>query len=381
MPPSTTPPAKTPSIKDVARLAQVSVGTVSNVLNGRGFVRNEVRQRVEAAIDSLGYVPNPTAQALRRGVSPLVGVAVYDLTNPFFMEAASGMERRLAADGCVMALSSTKSSPTTEATLLRALMGQAVRGILLTPSDPELSAAREVVQRGIPIVLFDSPAQPEDMSSISVDDRTGASLAIQHLMSLGHTNIMFFNGPASIRQAQDRLHGAEDALGAALAMQAHRSSGDEPAPQLHTLNLPAFTAEAGRTTMCALLEKEGIPTPVAHDNASLPGRPTTPPALPNSFPTAFFCANDLIAFGAMTMLRDAGIRVPDDVSIVGFDDIAIAAQMSVPLTTVRQPMEELGWAAADLLLGDKTGKPRIQHLKFFPTLVTRASTAAPRHTS
>lgn len=365
-----------PSVKDVATLAQVSVGTVSNVINGRGSVRPNIRERVEGAIKELGYVPNPTAQALRRGTSPLVGVAILDLQNPFFMEAAAAMEKRLSADGCVMALSATGSDPTLETKLLRTLAGQAPRGILLTPASSSLETAQEIVERGIPVVLFDCPETSATMSSVSVDDLAGAEMAIDHLLDLGHTRICMLNGPSRVRQAGERLEGAQRAIDRRLAsMRNEAGPAATELPTLQVRELTAFTAEAGRDAMRTLLDEAGIPV-VSFVDREVPG-PPEPPELPEDFPTAFFCANDLIAFGALTVLRDAGIRVPNCVSLVGFDDIAMAAQMSAPLTTVRQPMEQIGWEAADLLLSAGT-EGRIEHKSLTPSLVVRASTGAPR---
>jgi LacI family transcriptional regulator len=353
-----------PRVKDVARRAGVSVGTVSNVVNGRESVGAEVRRRVEAAIEELGFVRNASAKSLRTGVLPLVGVAVLDITNPFFMEAAAGTERRLDQEGCVMALSSTRSDSAEEARLLRTLAAQGVRGILLTPTDSSLSVAHEIVNHGIPVVLFDSPAAPEDMSSILVDDRAGAAVAIDHLCSIGHHRIAFLNGPGHVRQAMARRAGVDAAI--------ERFKGGV---QLDVHELETFTAGAGRDAARSMLTEAGFQAPMGTDGVGAHTGPLAPPELPDDFPTAIFCANDLIAFGAMTALRDAGVRIPQDVSLVGFDDISMASQMSVPLTTVHQPMGDLGWAAADMLLTDPT---TIRHLTFLPSLVVRESTAVPR---
>jgi Transcriptional regulators len=291
----------------------------------------------------------------------MVGVAVLDISNPFFMEAAAGMERRLGEGGCVMLLSSTHADTDEEASLLRTLEGQGVRGILLTPTDSNLSVALEVVGRGTPIILFDSTAAPPEMSSISIDDHAGAVLAINHLLELGHHRIAFLNGPRRVRQARDRAAGVDHAL-----------HGSTHPVSLDVIELKEFTASAGRRAVTDMLVRAGVPAPRPGGGGAM--ALTSPPKLPSSFPTALFCANDLIAFGALTALRDSGIRVPDDISLVGFDDIPIAAQTSVPLTTVRQPMDELGWAAADMLLSPG---PQVRHEKFFPELVVRASTREP----
>ncbi len=335
MPASSSP---RPSVKDVAALAQVSVGTVSNVLNRPEVVSEAVRRRVGEAIERLGYIRNTTAQALRLGSQPVVGVAVLDIDNPFFTAAAAGMEERLRRDGLVMTVSSTHSDPAEEVRLLRLLEGHGVRGVLLTSSDPELFEARRLAGRGVPVVLFDEPGSSPSLSSVCVDDRLGARLAIDHLLGLGHRSIAFVNGPPRLRQSQARLAGVEEA-------RASFAGGSELTVTVHCAE--AFTMPAGRRAGQWLADQ-------------------TAPR-----PTAVFCANDLLALGVMTALEAAGLGVPGEVSVVGFDDIAIAGQMAVPLTTIRQPMAELGWAAADLLLA---GPGQIRHQLFAPELVVRRST-------
>lgn len=344
-------PRKAPGVKDVAALAGVSVGSVSNVINRRESVRPDVRERVEAAIAQLGYKPNPTAQALRRGTSPLVGVAVFDLTNPFFMEAAAAMERVLAREGYIMTLSSTHASVREERDLLEALGRQAVRGVLLTPADSSHEAATRLVEEGTPVVLFDATDAPEGLPSVSIDDRAGAALAIEHLLALGHQRICFLNGPADMRQSLQRLAGVRDAI-----EHWQRLTGSDNV-QLTVHNAEAYTAQAGY----AATEET-----IAEAQAASEG----------SAPTAVFCANDLLAVGVMSALRVAGVSIPGDVSVIGFDDIPLAAQMPVPLTTIRQPMDELGAAAAELLLSGPDAPT--QHQTFSPVLTIRESTARPR---
>ena len=344
-------PRKAPGVKDVAALAGVSVGSVSNVINRRESVRPDVRERVEAAIAQLGYKPNPTAQALRRGTSPLVGVAVFDLTNPFFMEAAAAMERVLSREGYIMTLSSTHASVREERDLLEALGRQAVRGVLLTPADSSHEAATRLVEEGTPVVLFDAADAPEGLPSVSIDDRAGAALAIEHLLALGHQRICFLNGPADMRQSLQRLAGVRDAI-----EHWQRLTGSDNV-RLTVHNAEAYTAQAGYAAT-----EEAI----AEARAASEG----------SAPTAVFCANDLLAVGVMSALRVAGVSIPGDVSVIGFDDIPLAAQMPVPLTTIRQPMDELGAAAAELLLSGPDAP--MQHQTFSPVLTIRESTARPR---
>jgi LacI family transcriptional regulator len=335
--------APRPRLRDVAELAGVSVGTVSNVLNRPKAVSPEARERVERAIEDLHYVRNATASALRTGVSPLIGVAVLDIANPFFMEAAVGMEERLSHDGCVMLMSSTHANPRVETRLLRTLQAQSVRGILLTPTGHDLSVPRELARQGTRVVLFDSVATPPEVSSVAIDDTAGAQLAITHLLSLGHHRIAFLNGPSSVRQSGDRFVGVQRATD--FAARARHSR-----PELIVHDVASYTAPAGRNGAIWLL-----------DNV----RP---------LPSAIFCANDLIAIGALSLLLERGIDVPGEVSIVGFDDIPMAEQIQVPLTTVRQPMAELGWTAADMLLSSSG----VRHEKRLPMLIVRQSSGPAR---
>lgn len=323
-----------PRLRDVAERAGASVGTVSNVLNRPEVVSPGYRLRVRQALVDLNYIRDAAAGALRTGVSSLVGVAVLDISNPFFMEAASGMDQRLAQDGLMMALSSTHADPQQEARLLRELEAQRVRGILLTPVARNLAMVRGVMARGTRVVLYDAMASPGGISSVAVDDVGGAELVVRHLLELGHRRIAFLNGPGSIRQARDRLVGVHRAICDAA------SAGAE----LIVHEVQGFTVAAGLAGAHWLIEHVA------------------------PLPTALFCANDLIATGAMATLREHELCIPDQVSLVGFDDIPAARQAPVPLTTVRQPMAELGWLAADLLL-----RGGVRHEKCSPTLLVRES--------
>ena len=251
-----------------------------------------------------------------------------------------------------MVLSSTQADPDKEARLLQTFSGQGVRGILLTPTDDTLSSARELAARGVKVVLFDTTVAPPDMSSVGVDDERGAELAIRHLLDLGHRRIEFVNGPINVMQARDRLAGVQSAM---------RSVGSEGALRIREAG--AFTSAAGRE-----LSKSIVGDLCSNDGTCLPAAERS---------TAVFCANDMLALGVFDGLRDAGISIPGDLSLVGFDDSSVAAQTSVPLTTIRQPMRELGWTAADILLSDDDA---IRHERFSPQLVVRKSSAAPRTT-
>ena len=331
-----------PSVRDVAERAGVSVGTVSHVLNHPERVAGPTLDRVRAAIDELGFVRSETARRLRHGGSSLVGVLVHDISNPFFTEAARGIEDRLREDNRVPMLSSTDSDPDRERELMSLLAGLDVRGVIVTPSSCTLDNLAVLAGRGIRVVLMDHPPISAGLSTVSGDDVAGARAAIAHLVDLGHRRIGFVNGPLSVRQSVDRRNGVLTALA---------DAGLEPARVLAEIEAVSgghgYTADAGAGGAAALLRAEPRPT-------------------------ALFCANDQLAIGAMREIRRRGLSIPDDVAIVGYDDVAIASELITPLTSVHVPMRDIGRAAADLLLADGS---EVRHVAFAPELVVRASTS------
>ena len=331
-----------PSVRDVAERAGVSVGTVSHALNHPERVADSTLERVRAAIDELGFVRSETARRLRHGGSSLVGVLVHDISNPFFTEAARGIEDRLREDNRVPMLGSTDSDPDRERELMSLLAGLDVRGVIVTPSTSTLDNLAVLAGRGIRIVLMDHPPISEELPTVSGDDVAGARAAVAHLVELGHRRIGFVNGPLSVRQSIDRRDGVLAALSEA---------GLDPAEVLREVEAASggqgYTADAGAVGAAELLRAD-------------------PP------PSALFCANDQLAIGAMREIRRRGLTIPDDVAIVGYDDVDIASELITPLTSVHVPMRDIGRAAADLLLADGS---EARHVSFAPELVVRASTA------
>lgn len=330
-----------PSVRDVAERAGVSVGTVSHVLNHPERVAGPTLDRVRAAIDELGFVRSETARRLRHGGSSLVGVLVHDISNPFFTEAARGIEDRLREDDRVPMLGSTDSDPDRERELMGLLAGLDVRGVIVTPSTSTLDNLEVLAGRGIRVVLMDHPPISAELPTVSGDDVAGARAAVAHLIGLGHRRIGFVNGPLSVRQSVDRRDGVLAALS---------DAGLDPAEALREIEAISgghgYTADAGAAGAASLLR------------ASAP-------------PTALFCANDQLAIGAMREIRRRGLSIPGDVAIVGYDDVTIASELITPLTSVHVPMRDIGRAAADLLLADA---PETRHVAFAPELVVRAST-------
>jgi LacI family transcriptional regulator len=326
-----------PSIKDVARLAGVSVGTVSNVLNRPEVVSQKTQDAVEAAMAQLHFHRNATARNLRSGATTTVGAVVSDVSNPFYTELLRGIEDRLDSDGLSLIIGSSDGEPERERRLLRMLAEQGVRGVLITPMDSTFERLAELDRIGLASVLMD--AEPGQLPSVGVDSVRGGRLAVDHLLEQGHRRIAFLAAAATMRPSELRLRGATEAVTAA---------GLDPAEVLQVIHLEHPNASAGEAATAQLLDSD---------------RP----------PTAVFGVNDIVALGALRALRERGVRVPEEVSVVGYDDLFLDTELAVPLTSVRQPMRELGWAAADLLL---TGTP---HELFTPELVVRASSKHQRN--
>ncbi|WP_028046631.1 LacI family DNA-binding transcriptional regulator [Cellulomonas sp. URHE0023] len=333
------------SVVDVARLAQVSVGTVSNVLNRPDHVASATRDRVLAAIEELQFVRNASARQLRAGTLQSIGVVLLDIANPFFTAVARGIEDRLALDEYTLMLSSSDEKPEREARYLRLFEEHGVQGVMVTPSSAaSLETLLVVRERGIDTVLLDATSPLDGLSSVAVDDVRGGALAVEHLVAMGHTRIAFLNGPLGIRQCADRREGVLAALAAA---------GLDPGEALVELTIPTLNAEGGALGAERLMSRGSDGAPI----------------------TATFCVNDFTALGALRALRRAGVSIPRDMAVVGYDDVDFAPALMVPLTSVRQPTHKLGFTAADLLLRHRTeGSDYVhQQIQFQPELVVRTS--------
>jgi LacI family transcriptional regulator len=330
------------TIRDVAQLAQVSLGTVSNVLNNPASVAPATRNRVLEAINSTGFVRSTAAHQLRVGKSGTIGVVLIDIANPFFAEMARGAEHVLRERDYVLMLCSSDESAEREHRYFRVLEEHRVDGLLISPVERDLEGAAELVAHGIPTVLLDRDGSSRGLCSATVDDVRGAELAADHLFELGHQTVAFVNGPSTIRQCLDRKEGARRS-----ARRARRRGK----AVLRELPVGALTIEQGEAAVAALLALEPRPT-------------------------AVMCANDLLALGVLRGLAAAGMAVPDEMAVVGYDDVAFASMLSPALSSVRQPKYELGVVAAELLLEEVGGLPH-QHraIRFEPELVVRASSA------
>ncbi|MFE9749066.1 LacI family DNA-binding transcriptional regulator [Saccharothrix saharensis] len=332
------------SIRQVAAAAGVSASTVSNVLNNPDLVATSTRRRVEDAMSEVGYVRNGAARQLRGAPSTIAGCLLLDTANPFFAEVSRGIEDRLTEAGYLLIVGSTDVRFAQENKYLRMMEELGVRGILVNPSGSRLDRLVQLSRRGTPVVLVDHPQAGAELCAVAVDDVHGGGLVADHLLALGHRRIAFLGSSADVRSVGDRGAGLRCSLAAA---------GPDIAATLVEVRVPEpCTVEAADSTVDRLL--------------SLSPRPT-----------AIVCFNDIVALGVLRGLRRRGVEVPDEMSVVGYDDVHFAEQLHPALTTVRQPKYQLGRTAAELLLAE--GHPDHQHeeVRFTPELVVRASTSPP----
>lgn len=331
-------------VRDVAARAGVSPATVSNALNHPDKVSEATRERVQEAIAELGYVRNDAARQLRQQQNLAVGMIVLDIGNPFFADVARGAENSLETLQRPLLLGSSNQKSQRELTQLRLFEEQRVAGILVTPVGDILERLQQIKQRGIAVVIVDRDAGAEAISSVSTDDVLGGRLAVEHLLELGRRRIAVVGGPRHIRQVAHRHQGAQAA------------AAEHDDAEVRLWDTGAMDSAAGREATRTLLE--------------------LPPA---ERPDAIFATNDLVALGALQELSRAGVRVPEDIALIGYDDIAFAASATVPISSIRQPAEEMGVRAAELLVA-AIGDPEasVEHQVFTPSLVPRESTLGRR---
>lgn len=326
-------------VKDVAAAAGVSVGTVSNVLNQPDRVSARTAERVQQAIRELGFVRNDAARQLRAGRSRSIGLVVPDIGNPFFAEVARGAEDRAAEAGMTVLLGNSDESDVRQEAHLELFQEQRVNGVLLTPASDDLSSLRRFTDAGMPVVLVDHEVEEGEIPSVSVDDVEGGRLAVRHLLDAGRRRIAYVSGPRSVRQVAERLEGAQAAI------------AEVPGATLEVIEQASLTVLQGRAAGEALAAR------AEQDR-----------------PDAVFAANDLLAVGLLQAFSfAAGVRVPEDIAMVGYDDIDFASATVVPLSSVRQPARLLGRTGVELLLQELDGAEHDRRVRFQPELVVRDS--------
>lgn len=329
---------KNVTLRDVAQYAGVSQKTVSNVINDWPYMTDETRQKVQIAIKELGYRPSMVATSLRTGRTNTVGVMIADITNPFFGQLIHGIEDVLSSSGYGIFLANTNEDLEKESSYLEKMVRWGVDGLMLFGSRASSEFLTDLVETRIPIVSENSLAERANMTLIKIDNIYGGRMAVQHLIERGCQRIAHLGGPAQRKATDLRLVGYQEALAAA---------GRECDPALVKRCAPSIR---GGFQGAALLLRE-------------------------QHPDGIFCYNDLIAIGALVACRQFGLRVPQDVAIIGFDDIAMAALVDPALSTIRIHQVEMGRQAGRLLLERLNNTSNsIDHVTIPVELVVRRST-------
>ncbi|MGN9912857.1 LacI family DNA-binding transcriptional regulator [Phytohabitans sp. LJ34] len=329
-------------IREVAAAAGVSMGTVSHFLNHPDRVSAEKAKRIQEAIDRLGFVRNNAGRQLRLGHSTTIAYIVPDVSNPFFATIAEGVERRAAQAGLSVFVANSGGDPAREDSYLDLFEEHGVRGMLVASPRAIEDRLAAIRGRGTPSVLVGQRASAPAQPSVSIDDVSGGYTAVRHLVDIGCQHIAFVGGPLSIRQVADRLQGASDAI-----------------------------RESGSATLEIIASEPRVIATGHKVAAELIGRTQ------GRRPDGIFAVNDLLGIGLVQTLATGGVDVPEEVAVVGYDDIEYAENSFVPLSSVRPPHEDFGVAAIDLLLAvlGETPPPEENHLVFTPDLVVRRSSS------
>ena len=334
------------TLRDVAAAAGVHPATASRALNPstRLLVSEETAQRVLAAASRLGYSPNPVARSLRTRRSDTVGVLIPDLNNPLFPPMVRGVEDRLAEQGYVALIGNTDGDERRERMVFDQMRARHVDGFVLATATLHHPILDEAAQADLPVVLMNRTAHGYPFSSVSADNQAGARAAVAYIASLGHTMIGHVGGPQGISTSVARLHGFREGM---------RNTGLEVLED-QVIHATSYSTEEGNRC-CA-------------EAAS--GR--------RGDLTAIVAANDLLAIGCYEAVDGLGLRCPEDISVIGFNDMPFVDRLRPPLSTIRFPHHQMGMEAATLLLEriDGAGGP-VKILYLAPELVVRGSTAPP----
>jgi LacI family transcriptional regulator len=332
----------TVTIREVAREAKVSVATVSRVFTGKSPVREETRQRVRQVAERLHYLPHGAARSLITRRTMTLGILLPDLHGEFFSEVIRGIVLRARRSGYHLLVSSSHSDLSEIEATVSAMRGR-VDGLILMSPDMEAGWLFARLPARLPVVLLNAAGDTGPFETIGVDNCGGAFAMTRHLLGLGHRRIAIVRGPEGNRDASERLRGWRWAL------------QDLPGGDVQGLEIAGdFTEAAGERAAAKI-------------------------AAQDPRPTAVFAANDAMAIGLLAGLRELGVRVPEEVAVVGFDDVPIARYVSPPLTSVRIPIAELGARAVERLLHavENGGEPERTHETLATELVVRASCGAP----
>lgn len=330
-------------MKDVAELAGVSASTVSHVLNGTRKVSEDTRERVRLAIEELGYEPNLLAKSLKVSRTFTIGLLISDIQNPFFTSVIRGAEDVALSRGYHLFLCNTDEDPSREDEYVRELSKKRVDGLIVASSASRRNHTLQLRLEDVPFVFMDREVEGIEADTVSVDNRLGMRLIAEHLTQLGHERVGMVSGPLEKSSGHERYHGLRDAL-ADLGLPLHDS----------LVRFGDFRVSGGREAAEELLR---LPEP----------------------PTALVVSNNQMTLGALLAVRELGLRVPDEVSVVSFDDMEWAPLANPPLTALAQPTYEMGATAARMLLDKIEKKATGSPSKLFmePELMIRGSTGSP----
>ena len=326
-----------PSLRDVAKQAQVSVGTVSNVLNRPSQVSEEMRQKVRKAIDMLGFIPNKGIDRARE--QKIIGVILPLSSNPFYEELAQGIEDAVAKNGLRVLIGYSREDEAIEMHLLTSMVDAGFKGIILTPVGNRNQVFEKFIDENVKVGFISQTDDYVEQCSVSIDQVSGGYIGIEYLVGLGHKKILWVSGPSHHHQSNQRFVGIT---------QAANDFGIE----ISTINAPALDFLTGEHLAPEILARGPLPD-------------------------AVFCANDAIALGIMNFLYKSGYKVPEDVSFLGYDNVSYAESALVPLTTVSQTPYQLGFTMGSQMIADIEAKDGHvhQHVIFQPQIVERASVA------
>ncbi len=336
------------TIKDIAKVAGVSHTTVSRALRGNPAISQETVSRVQQIANELGYVPNKAARGLKTRRSGILGVIVRRIVDPFFGEVLDGIEEVLSERDYSLFLAASQRNPEREETIVRLMSERRVDGVIICSTQVGEGHRQQLEQFGVLTVLINNQAADDITHSVYHNDAEGSSELTRYLIELGHTKIAYLGNARAGRTTEDRKQGYMNEM---------RRHG-LPVPLEYVIEGPNGLADGGKIGTLEFLEQ-------------------------NTPPTGIICYNDVMAIGAMRTLNEAGFRVPDDISVTGFDNIDLAAYVSPPLTTFDQPKYELGRQAALMMLrlidkrGDGTTTLSSDVIMLQGKMILRHSTAPP----
>ena len=331
------------TIRDVAKRAGVAPITVSRVINNSGYVSQEKRERVETAVAELDYVPNILARSFRSKQTRTIALILTDITNPFWTEVAHGVEDAAREHKFNVILCNTDESESRQVEYVSVLIQKQVDGILLVPARSRPEATEAIQKRGTAVVVLDRQVPTADVDVVRCDSEGGAYQLVQHVLSLGHRQVAVLTGPKDVSSAQDRVVGYRRAFLDA---------------NIEIIEDLIFYGKFIQASGYEMAQRALLATPQ---------------------PTALFAANNFIAIGAWRALRDAGLRIPEDITLVGFDDLPAGLVVDPFLTVAAQPGYEMGKQATELLLDRLTNDAPTEPQRIvLPTrLIIRHSSGAP----